>query len=597
MRKFWSLIAICLSLSAYAVDTTPVSINSTQTANTVLAGPTSGAASLPQFRAIVPADTITYATTVTASGTTTLTASSATMQVFTGTLTQTLTLPVVSTLVLGFQFQVINNSTGSVFVTSSGGQTITVVVGGTAATFTCILLTGTTQTSWSSSYSTAVAADIYVNNDTTTNATMYPTWITGSGGALPPYVSSTKLTFNPSSGTLTATTFSGAFSGTATNATNTAITDDTTTNATMYPTWVTANTGNLPQKVSSTKMTFNPSTGNLASTTFNGNTLTTGSYTLTGTAAKTLNFTNTLTLSGTDSTTMTFPSTTATIARTDAANTFTGVQTFNTAIAAGSGGTGQAGGYAVGDMLYASGASTLSKLADVAAGSYLRSGGVTTAPVWSTLTLPNAANSADILLASGANTIASTAMSGDVTINSTGVTAIGALKVTNAMIAASTIDLTAKVTGVLPTTNGGVKSAYVTSTFTKTTNTTTAAITGLSFNVTSGQTYNFQYKIFLTAVDATGGLKLDLSGGSATATTVRAQWNLFNNSTAAFTGAAATTALATTGTATAGSTSYYLDLQVYFVAGSTGTFCPAFAENVSSGSSSVAIGSFGIMEQ
>jgi hypothetical protein len=50
---------------------------------------------------------------------------------------------------------------------------------------------------------------------------------------------------------------------TATNATNTAITNDTTTNATMYPTWVTTTTGNLPQKTSSTKFTFNPSTGNL----------------------------------------------------------------------------------------------------------------------------------------------------------------------------------------------------------------------------------------------------------------------------------------------------------------------------------------------
>jgi hypothetical protein len=54
--------------------------------------------------------------------------------------------------------------------------------------------------------------------------------------------------------------------GTATNATNTAITDDTTTNASMYLTWVTANTGNLPQKVTSTKLTFNPSTGLLTAT-------------------------------------------------------------------------------------------------------------------------------------------------------------------------------------------------------------------------------------------------------------------------------------------------------------------------------------------
>ncbi len=46
---------------------------------------------------------------------------------------------------------------------------------------------------------------------------------------------------------------------TATNATNAGITDDTTTNATMYPAWVTASTGNLPMKVSSTELTWNPS--------------------------------------------------------------------------------------------------------------------------------------------------------------------------------------------------------------------------------------------------------------------------------------------------------------------------------------------------
>ncbi len=45
---------------------------------------------------------------------------------------------------------------------------------------------------------------------------------------------------------------------------NPPITDDTTTNATMYPTWVTTNTGNLPLKVSSTKLSFNPSTATLS---------------------------------------------------------------------------------------------------------------------------------------------------------------------------------------------------------------------------------------------------------------------------------------------------------------------------------------------
>lgn len=56
----------------------------------------------------------------------------------------------------------------------------------------------------------------------------------------------------------------------ATNSVNSGVTNDTTTNATMYPVWVTANTGNLPAKVTSTKLTFNPSTGMLTSTGFTG---------------------------------------------------------------------------------------------------------------------------------------------------------------------------------------------------------------------------------------------------------------------------------------------------------------------------------------
>lgn len=76
----------------------------------------------------------------------------------------------------------------------------------------------------------------------------------------------------PTFAAVTATTFTGALSGnattatTATNAVNSAITDDTSTNATMYPVWVTAATGNLPLKVSSTDLTWNPSTNTFALT-------------------------------------------------------------------------------------------------------------------------------------------------------------------------------------------------------------------------------------------------------------------------------------------------------------------------------------------
>lgn len=75
----------------------------------------------------------------------------------------------------------------------------------------------------------------------------------------------------------------------------------------------------------------------------------------------------------------------------------------------GNGGTNIAS-YAVGDIIYASGSTTLSKLADVAAGSYLRSGGVTTAPVWSTVTLPNTATAGDLHYASVSNTISNLAV-------------------------------------------------------------------------------------------------------------------------------------------------------------------------------------------
>jgi hypothetical protein len=158
-----------------------------------------------------------------------------------------------------------------------------------------------------------------VTDDTTTNAVRYPLFANQTTGNLTTnYVSSTKYNFNPSTGLLTATGFSGSgasltslpagqLSGTipsgvlgnsslyigttsialnrssasqsltgvnidgsagsattattATNATNVAITDDTSTATDMYPTWVTTTTGNLPMKVSSTKLKFNPSTG------------------------------------------------------------------------------------------------------------------------------------------------------------------------------------------------------------------------------------------------------------------------------------------------------------------------------------------------
>lgn len=77
-----------------------------------------------------------------------------------------------------------------------------------------------------------------------------------------------------------------------------------------------------------------PVLGVATATTINKVTITTpaSGSTLTIIDGKTLTVNNSIQLSGTDSTTMTFPSTNATIARTDAAQTFTGSQTFASVI-------------------------------------------------------------------------------------------------------------------------------------------------------------------------------------------------------------------------------------------------------------------------
>lgn len=64
-----------------------------------------------------------------------------------------------------------------------------------------------------------------------------------------------------------------------------------------------------------------------------------------------------------------------------------------------------AGAPAQGSLWYFSdGAGATAGLADVGAGSYLRSGGTNTAPLWSTLILPNAATSGRVVYATGTNT-------------------------------------------------------------------------------------------------------------------------------------------------------------------------------------------------
>ena len=93
--------------------------------------------------------------------------------------------------------------------------------------------------------------------------------------------------------------------------------------------------------------------------------------------------------SGTSAQTYTFPSTSKTVAANDGSNLTIASQ-------------------AIGDLLTASSTTAYGRLADVAAGSYLRSGGAGAAPVWSTPTLPNTATNRKILVGNATNWVEST---------------------------------------------------------------------------------------------------------------------------------------------------------------------------------------------
>ena len=123
---------------------------------------------------------------------------------------------------------------------------------------------GTGQTSYS-------VGDIIYSDTITTLAKLgigAANYVLTSSGTVPQYVAQSTLSV-----------------GSATNATNTAITDNTSSSATWYPTIVSATTGNLPQTTSSTKLSFVPSTGVLSA---NGVALTGNLGTVTSVAALTL---------------------------------------------------------------------------------------------------------------------------------------------------------------------------------------------------------------------------------------------------------------------------------------------------------------------
>lgn len=148
-----------------------------------------------------------------------------------------------------------------------------------------VLQTNGTTTSWET---VAAGSGVTIQDDTTTNIFRYPAMAAvTSGNITTAYVSNSKLYFNPNTGTLSATVFSGA--GTSLTGTGSSFTAGTATNATLasdtsstacYVAFATAATGSAALKTNSSRLTFNSSTGALSATSFSG-----AGTGLTGTAA------------------------------------------------------------------------------------------------------------------------------------------------------------------------------------------------------------------------------------------------------------------------------------------------------------------------
>jgi len=117
------------------------------------------------------------------------------------------------------------------------------------------------------SFRPIVATDIpLLNQSTTGSAGSATTAGTVTTGAQPLITSVGTL-----SGLTVTAAINGSITGTAQTATTTTITDDISNGSIVFPTWVTAASGNMPQKVSSSKLSFVPSTGILTASSFSGN--------------------------------------------------------------------------------------------------------------------------------------------------------------------------------------------------------------------------------------------------------------------------------------------------------------------------------------
>lgn len=247
-------------------------------------------------------------------------------------------------------------SAWSAIGTSSGASNVTVAGGKTFTVSNTLTLAGTDSTTMTFPSTSATVARTDAANTFTGNQTFSGHLIvegvtssgaTGTGSFV--FATSPTLT-TPTLGVATATTYNKiTLTAPASGATIT-ITDGKTlavtgtltfsgTDSTVMTFPSTSQTivgltssQTLTNKTLTSPTMTAPVLGVATATSLNGLTVTTTTGTLTVTGSKVLTISNTLTLAGTDSTTITFPSTSCTVARTDAANTFTGVQTMTSPV-------------------------------------------------------------------------------------------------------------------------------------------------------------------------------------------------------------------------------------------------------------------------
>ena len=168
-----------------------------------------------------------YTTTVTSASPVTLVVGSNQQQYFTGSTAQTLTMPVANTLVVGQNWNVINNSSAAITINSSGGNLILTLPASSETVVTCVTASGTTAASWTTSPAVSGSGTVtsglinqlayYAAAGTTvsglatanssgllTNGSGVPAWVTVTGTGAPVLATSPTL-ITPTLGAASAT--------------------------------------------------------------------------------------------------------------------------------------------------------------------------------------------------------------------------------------------------------------------------------------------------------------------------------------------------------------------------------------------------------